>query len=72
MVSRLDQKYEVEIAVTSQTREEYNSDEYAKLNLPVAPAIRIDDETVVESSDISEEKLENVIRTKLKMEPVVA
>ena len=71
-MSRLDQKYEVEIAVTSQTREEYNSDEYAKLNLPVAPAIRIDDETVVESSDISEEKLENVIRTKLKMEPVVA
>ena len=71
-MSRLDQKYEVEIAVTSQTREEYNSDEYAKLNLPVAPAIRIDDETVVEGSDISEEKLENVIRTKLKMEPVVA
>ena len=58
--------------MTSQTREEYNSDEYAKLNLPVAPAIRIDDETVVEGSDISEEKLENVIRTKLKMEPAVA
>jgi hypothetical protein len=72
MVSRLDQKYEIEIAVTSQTREEYNSDEYAKLNLPVAPAIRIDDETVVEGSDISEEKLENVLRTKLKMDSVVA
>lgn len=51
-MSRLDQKYEVEIAVTSQTREEYNSDEYAKLNLPVAPAIRIDDETVVEIKTI--------------------
>jgi hypothetical protein len=72
MLSRLGQKYEVEIAVTSQTREEYNSDDYAKLNLPVAPAIRIDDETVMERSDISEEKLENAIRSKLNMEPVVA
>ncbi len=71
-MSRLGQKYEIEIAVTSKSREEYNSDEYAKLNLPVAPAIRINDETVVEGSDISEEKLENVIRTKLKMEPAVA
>ena len=72
MMSRLGQKYEIEIVVTAKSREEYHSDEYAKLNLPVAPAIRIDDETVVERSDISEEKLENVIRSKLKMEHVVA
>ena len=70
-MSRLGQKYEIEIAVTSQTREEYNSDEYAKLNLPVAPAIRIDDETVVERA-IYRRKTGKRHRTKLGMEPVEA
>ncbi len=46
---------------------EYNTDEYFELELPVAPAVMVDDEIVVEGSDVSEDKLENVIRTHLNL-----
>lgn len=58
MMPRLGQKYDLEIEVTSKSREEYHSDEYSRLNLPVAPTIMVEDEIVVEGADISEEKLE--------------
>ena len=58
---RLGEKYDIEIETISKPREEYTSEEYAKLNLPVAPAIMVDREVLVEKSDISDEKLESVI-----------
>ena len=58
---RLGEKYDIEIETISRPREEYTSEAYAKLNLPVAPAIMVDEEVLVEKSDISNEKLESVI-----------
>jgi uncharacterized OsmC-like protein len=72
MMPRLGQKYDIEVEVTSKPIAEYNTDEYFELELPVAPAIMVDNEIVVEGSDVSEEKLENAIRAKLGLEPIVA
>ena len=71
MMPRLGQKYELEVEVLSKPIAEYNTDEYFELELPVAPAIMVEDEIVVEGSDVSEEKLENAIRAKLGQEPIV-
>ena len=71
MMPRLGQKYELEVEVLSKPIAEYNTDEYFELELPVAPAIMVDDQIVVEGSDVSEEKLENAIRAKLGLEPIV-
>jgi len=68
MMPRLGQKYELEVEVLSKPIAEYNTDEYFELELPVAPAIMVEDEIVVEGSDVSEEKLENAIRAKLGLE----
>ena len=72
MVPRLGQKYDLEVEVMSKRPAEYNTDEYFELELPVAPAIMVENEIVVEGSDVSEEKLENAIRAKLGLEPIVA
>jgi hypothetical protein len=55
----------IEIETISKPREEYSSEEYAKLDLPVAPAIMVGEEIVVEKSDISDDKLEAIIRKHL-------
>jgi hypothetical protein len=72
MMPRLGQKYDIEVEVLSKPIAEYNTDEYFELELPVAPAIMVDNEIMVEGSDVSEEKLENAIRAKLGLEPIVA
>ncbi len=61
MVSRLGEKYDIEIETISKPKEEYNTDEYFELYLPVGPAVMVDEEIVVEGSDVSDEKLEVVI-----------
>jgi hypothetical protein len=71
MMPRLGQKYELEVEVLSKPIAEYNTDEYFELELPVAPAIMVDNQIVVEGSDVSEEKLENAIRAQLGQEPIV-
>jgi hypothetical protein len=71
MMPRLGKKYELEVEVLSKPIAEYNTDEYFELELPVAPAIMVDDQIVVEGSDVSEEKLENAIRAKLGLEAIV-
>jgi hypothetical protein len=71
MMPRLGQKYDIEVEVLSKPIAEYNTDEYFELELPVAPAIMVEDEIVVEGSDVSEEKLENAIRAKLGLEAIV-
>jgi hypothetical protein len=57
----LGEKYEIEVEITSKPKEEYMTDEYFELDLPVAPAVMVGDEIVVEGSDIAEDKLEAAI-----------
>jgi hypothetical protein len=62
MMPRLGEKYkDIEIEVTSKPIAEYQNDEYFELELPVAPAIMVGDEIVVEGSNISQDKVEKVI-----------
>jgi hypothetical protein len=65
MMPRLGAKYDIEIEVTSKPNAEYQTDAYFELDLPVAPALMVADEIVVEGSSISEEKVEAVIRRHL-------
>lgn len=58
MMPRLGAKYPVEIDVTSKPKAEYTTDEYFDLDLPVAPAIMVGDEIVVEGEDVRECELE--------------
>jgi len=61
MMPRLGEKYDIEIETISKPIAEYNTDEHFELDLPVAPAVMVGDEIVVEGSDVSDEKLESVI-----------
>ncbi len=58
---RLGRTYDIEIETISMSREEYNTDEYFELDLPIAPAVMVGEEIVVEGSDISDRELEAVI-----------
>jgi len=69
MMPRLGQKYEIEIETISKPKAEYQTDEYFELDLPVAPAVMVGEEIVVEGSDISEDELEAVICRHLGLEP---
>ena len=66
---RLGQKYEIEIETISKPNAEYQTDEYFELDLPVAPAVMVGEEIVVEGSDVSEEELEAVICRHLGLPP---
>ena len=71
MMPRLGEKYDIEIETISKPREEYNTDAYFELDLPVAPAVMVGDEIVVEGSDVSDEKLEATICNHLGPPPPV-
>jgi hypothetical protein len=58
MMPRLGQKYQIEIDVTAKPQSEYETDEYFALDLPVAPAVMVGDEIVVEGADISDHAVE--------------
>ena len=61
MMPGLGKKFDIQIETISKVKAEYMTDEYFELDLPVAPAVMVDDEIVVEGSDISQEKLESTI-----------
>lgn len=62
MMPRLGDKYkDIEIEVVSKPISEYQNDEYFELDLPVAPAVMVGDEIVVEGSNVAQEKVETVI-----------
>ncbi|MBW2433591.1 MAG: hypothetical protein JRF36_08305 [Deltaproteobacteria bacterium] len=63
---RLGAKYDVEIEIIERPKDEYMTDEYFELDLPVAPAVMVGDEIVVEGSDISKRKLEAAIQASLQ------
>ncbi|MBW1788894.1 MAG: hypothetical protein JRK53_20145 [Deltaproteobacteria bacterium] len=69
MMPRLGEKYDIKIETISKPRPEYMTDEYFELDLPVAPAVMVGDEVVVEGSDISDEKLEAIICNQLGLPP---
>ncbi len=54
-------KYKVDVEVISKPIAEYQCDEYFELELPVAPAVMVGDEIVVEGSNVSQDKVEEVI-----------
>ncbi len=62
MMPRLGERYkDIEIEVMSKPIAEYQCDEYFELELPVAPAVMVGDEIVVEGSNVSQDKVEEVI-----------
>lgn len=58
---RLGKQYDIQVEVISKPKADYLTDEYFELNLPAAPAVMVDDEIVVEGSDVSDDKIESVI-----------
>lgn len=61
MIPRLGNKYDIEIDITAKPIKDYMTDAYFELDLPVAPAIMVGDEIIVEGSDVKEDKLEAAI-----------
>jgi hypothetical protein len=66
MMPRLGKKYkDIEIEIMSKPVAAYQTDEYFELELPVATAVMVADEIVVEGAGISQDKVEKVIRRHL-------
>jgi hypothetical protein len=61
MMPRLGKTYDIEIETISKPKAEYSTDGYFELDLPVAPAVMVGEEIVVEGSDVSDDKLESAI-----------
>ena len=61
MIPGLGEKYEIEIETIAKPKDDYMTDEYFELDLPVAPAVMVADEIIVEGTDVSEDKLEEEI-----------
>jgi len=61
MMPRLGEKYDIDIEVTSKPKAEYNTDEYFELDLPLAPAVTVGEEIVVEGANVSEDEVEVII-----------
>jgi hypothetical protein len=65
MMPRLGSTFPIEIEVTSKPVAAYQTDDYFELDLPVAPAVMVGDEIVVEGSGIDESKVAAAIRRHL-------
>jgi len=65
MMPGLGKKYEIKIETLSKPKADYLTDEYFELDLPVAPAVMVGDEIIVEGADVSQKKLESAICTHL-------
>ena len=61
MIPGLGKKYDIEIETIAKPKDEYMTDAYFELDLPVAPAVMVGDEIVVEGTDAAEVDLEKVI-----------
>jgi len=61
MIPGLGEKYAIEIETIAKPNDDYMTDEYFELDLPVAPAVMVGDEIVVEGTDVAELDLEKVI-----------
>ena len=55
-------KYQdIDIEVISKPVAEYQNDEYFELDLPVAPAVMVGEEIVVEGANVAQDKVESFI-----------
>jgi len=61
MMPRLGKRYKIDIEAVERPKDEYLTDEYFELDLPLAPAVMVGEEIVVEGTDLPEEKLETAI-----------
>ncbi|MBA3006341.1 MAG: hypothetical protein KJ900_12225 [Proteobacteria bacterium] len=61
MMPRLGAKYGITIETISKPRAEYQTDAWFELDLPVAPAVMVEDEIVVEGADVSLDAVEACI-----------
>ena len=61
----LGEKYDIEMETISKPISEYNTDDYFELDLPVAPAVMVGDDIIVEGSDVKEDQLEAAVRRHL-------
>ncbi len=69
MMPRLGAKYDIEIETIEKPKEEFMTDDYFELDLPVAPAVMVGDEIIVEGTDIRKRKLEQAINRHLEHLP---
>lgn len=69
MMPRLGPQYDLTIETISKPRAEYLTDDYFAQDLPVAPAIMVEDEILVEGADVSEAELAACIRRHLGLAP---
>jgi len=69
MMPRLGEKYEIQMETVSRPIAEYQTDEYFEQDLPVAPAVMVGEEILVEGSNIDEHELETAICRHLGLKP---
>ena len=69
MIPRPGGKYKsaVEIETISKPRQEFRDIEYMKLGLPMAPAVMVGDEIIVQGCEAAEEKVEAAICRQLNL-----
>jgi hypothetical protein len=69
MIPRLGEKYKglVEIETISKPRQEFRDIEYMKLGLPMAPAVMVGEEIIVQGCEAAEEKVEAAICRQLNL-----
>ena len=65
----LGEKYDIKIETISKPKADYMTDEYFELDLPVAPAVMVGEEIVVEGSDIGKFEIETEICKQLDLPP---
>ena len=65
MTPGLGKKFPIDTETIEKPKDDYMTDEYFELDLPVAPAVMVGEEIVVEGSDVSRSKLEKVIKKHL-------
>ena len=68
MIPGLGEKYKIEIETIAKPKDEYMTDEYFELDLPVAPAVMVGDEILVEGTEVTEYKLEDAICRQLGLD----
>ena len=66
MMPRLGSKQGLEVEITSLPRQDYRKDDYLRSGLPLAPAIMVDDEVVVQGADVSEDSLQALLPARLR------
>ena len=70
MIPALGKKFQIDIETIEKPIDDYMTAGYFELDLPVAPAVMVGDEIVVEGTDVSKSKLEKIIEKHLRLQPL--